>query len=109
MLTLDAKTSADYAAALSGYPCLLVDYYKDACPGCRMLELSLSRFAATSAAEGITLLKVKMEVVGEDFFRNLGLRQTPTLALFKDGQEIQRLPGYQTPAQIEQAVTAGFS
>jgi len=106
MLTLTADTPAAYTAALNAHPQVLVDYYKDNCPGCRMLEMSLGKFAATPAAEGITLLKVKMETIGEEFFRGLGLRQTPTLALFKDGHEVSRLPGYQTPAQIEQAVTA---
>jgi len=108
MLTLDADTPETYTAAINAHPRLLVDYYKDNCPGCRMLEMSLGKFAATPAAEGIALLKVKMETLGEDFFRQLGLRQTPTLAVFKDGQETRRLPGYQTPAQIEQAASAGF-
>jgi len=108
MLTLDADCPETYTAAINAHPHLLIDYYKDNCPGCRMLEMSLGKFAATPAAEGIALLKVKMETLGEDFFRQLGLRQTPTLAVFKDGQETRRLPGYQTPAQIEQAASASF-
>jgi len=108
MLTLDADCPETYTAAINTHPRLLIDYYKDNCPGCRMLEMSLGKFAATPAAEGIALLKVKMETLGEDFFRQLGLRQTPTLAVFKDGQETRRLPGYQTPAQIEQAASASF-
>jgi thioredoxin 1 len=83
---------------------LLVDYYKDNCPGCKMLDMSLTKFAASEDATGIALLKVKLEVVGEDFFRRLGLRQTPTLALFKDGAEVARLAGFQSPAQVETAV-----
>ncbi len=100
MQTLHASTPDDYAAALAAHPRLLVDYYKDDCPGCKMLDMSLAKFAADPAAEGVALLKVKMEIVGEDFFRGLGLRQTPTLALFKDGSEAARLPGFQTPPQI---------
>jgi len=108
MLTINADNSEVYAAAIKAHPRLLVDYHKDQCPGCKMLELALTRFAATPAANGVALLKVKLEVIGEDFFRGLGLRQTPTLALFKDGEETCRLPGYQTPAQIEQAVKSSF-
>ena len=104
MLTLHAASPDDYHAALRAYPRLLVDYYKDNCPGCRMLDMSLQKFAADAAADGLVLLKVKMETVGEDLFRDLGLRQTPTLSLFRDGTEAQRLPGFQTPAQILQAV-----
>ena len=104
MQTLHASTPDDYAAALAAHPRLLVDYYKDDCPGCKMLDMSLAKFAADPAAEGVALLKVKMEIVGEDFFRGLGLRQTPTLALFKDGNEAARLPGFQAPGQIAGAV-----
>ena len=41
MQTLHASTPDDYAAALAAHPRLLVDYYKDDCPGCKMLDLSL--------------------------------------------------------------------
>ncbi len=109
MQILHATTPDDYAAALAAHPRLLVDYYKDDCPGCKMLDMSLAKFAASPDAEGVALLKVKMEVIGEAFFRSLGLRQTPTLALFKDGTEAARLPGFQTPAQITQAVNAQFA
>ena len=104
MRTLHASSPDDYAAALAAHPRLLVDYYKDNCPGCKMLEMSLQKFAADQAADGVVLLKVKMETIGEDFFRTLGLRQTPTLSLFRDGHEAQRLPGFQTPGHIVQAV-----
>ncbi|MEN4902979.1 thioredoxin family protein [Luteimonas sp. TWI1416] len=105
MQTLHASTPDDYAAALTAHPRLLVDYYKDDCPGCKMLDMSLAKFAATDAANGLVLLKVKLEIVGEDFFRGLGLRQTPTLALFRDGEEAARLPGFQAPGQIAQAAS----
>lgn len=106
MQTLHASSPDDYAAAIATHPRLLVDYHKDNCPGCTMLDLSLKAFAAGPDAAGVVLLKVKMEQVGEDFFRTLGLRQTPTLALFRDGAEVARLPGFQSPAQVGQAVAA---
>ncbi len=108
MQTLHASSPDDYTAALAAHPRLLVDYYKDDCPGCKMLDMSLAKFAADPAAEGIVLLKVKMETVGEAFFRDLGLRQTPTLSLFRDGNEAKRLAGFQAPGQIAQAVALYF-
>jgi thioredoxin 1 len=47
---------------------------------------------------------VQLEVLGEAFFRELGLRQTPTLSLFRDGDERTRLAGFQSPQQIEAAI-----
>lgn len=104
MLTLHAASPDDYHAALQAHPRLLVDYYKDDCPGCRMLDMSLQKFAGEAAAADLVLLKVKMETLGEDFFRDLGLRQTPTLSLFQGGSEARRLAGFQAPGQIAQAV-----
>ncbi len=104
MQTLHAASPEDYHAALAAQPRLLVDYYKDDCPGCRMLELSLRKFASEAVAADLVLLKVKLESVGEEFFRALGLRQTPTLALFRHGTELRRLPGFQAPSRIDQEV-----
>ena len=108
MQTLHATSPDDHAAAIAAHPRLLVDYHKHDCAGCRMLDMSLRIFAGTPAATGVVLLKVKLETVGEEFFRGLGLRQTPTLSLFTDGSEAARLPGFQTPAQIEAAVGRRF-
>ncbi|KAF1703128.1 thioredoxin family protein [Pseudoxanthomonas suwonensis] len=106
MQILHAASPEDHAAALAAHPRLLVDYWKEDCPGCSMLDLSLRRFAAEPGAQGLVLLKVKLEDVGEAFFRGLGLRQTPTLALFHEGREAVRLPGFRSPAQLAEAVAA---
>lgn len=106
MLTLHAATAAEYHAALRAHATLLVDFHKDDCPGCRMLDLSLARVAAAGQADGVALLKVKLEDVGEALFRELGLRQTPTLTVVRDGHETTRLAGFQTPQQIAAALQA---
>ncbi|MEN1956771.1 thioredoxin family protein [Luteimonas sp. MJ204] len=108
MQTLDASSPEDFHAAIAAHPRLLVDFNKDNCPGCRMLDMSLRKFAADPAAEGLVLMKVKLEAVGDGFFRDLGLRQTPTLSLFRDGEEAARLPGFQAPAQVAHAVALHF-
>ena len=109
MQILHASSPDDCRAAIAAHAYLLVDYHKDDCPGCRMLDMSLQAFAAEPAAADLVLLKVKLETVGEDFFRGLGLRQTPTLSLFTDGVETARLSGFQTPAQLARAVQAHFA
>ena len=100
MKMLRAATPDEFRAAIAAHPRLLVTYSKENCPGCRMRELSLRQFAARPEAAGVVLLEVKLEVLGEDFFRSLGLRQTPTLALHRDGLEVARLPGFQAPDGI---------
>jgi thioredoxin 1 len=109
MLTLHATTPDDYHAALREHPVLLVDFHKDDCPGCRMLDMSLASVADSPRAAGVVLLKVKLETLGDVFFRSMGLRQTPTLLLIRDGQEVARLAGYQPPGKIGEALASVMS
>lgn len=104
MQIIDATTPEQFQQLLAEHPRVLVDFHKDRCPGCRMLEMSLYRVANSVAGQGTTLLRVQLEVLGEAFFRELGLRQTPTLSLFRDGDERTRLAGFQSPQQIEAAI-----
>ncbi len=104
MQIIDATTPEQFRQLLAEHPRVLVDFHKDQCPGCRMLEMSLHRVANSAAGQGTTLLRVQLEVLGEAFFRELGLRQTPTLSLFRDGNERTRLAGFQSPQQIEAAI-----
>lgn len=104
MLTLHADTPEQYHAAVADHPALLVDFHKDNCPGCRMLAMSLAAVASTPEAHELVLLKVRLEAIGEVFFRSLGLRTTPTLSMVRDGQEVLRLPGFQSPDAIRAAL-----
>ncbi|OBU70798.1 thiol reductase thioredoxin [Stenotrophomonas maltophilia] len=104
MQIIDTTSPEQFQRLLAEHPRVLVDFHKDRCPGCRMLEMSLHRVAMGSAGQGTTLLRVQLEVLGEAFFREMGLRQTPTLALFRNGDERTRLAGFQSPQQIEAAI-----
>ena len=55
MQTLHASSPDDYASAVAAHPRLLVDFYKDNCPGCTMLDMSLRKFAAEPDAQGVVL------------------------------------------------------
>jgi len=106
MKTLHAASPEDIHAAIAVHALLLVDWYKDDCPACRMLDRSLQVFAAMPEAAGIVLLKVRLETVGEACFRAMGLRQTPTLTFHRGGAEVARLPGFQSPGQVAAAAAA---
>lgn len=72
-----------------------------------MLELALERFGATAASD-LILLKLKLESLGEAFFRSWSLRQTPTLIFFHEGNEVLRLLGFQSPQQLSTAAINAF-
>lgn len=104
MNKIEITTVEAFHEALAAHDYVLADFYKDNCPGCKMLDMSLNRFATTPAADGVTLLKVKLENVGEAFFHELKLRQTPTLIMYRGSEELGRQPGFAQPAQIEALV-----
>lgn len=109
MLTLHALSADHYHAILREHPAILVDYYKDQCPACRMLDMALASVASSPVAANVVLMKVKLEILGESFFRALALRQTPTLSVVHSGRETQRLVGYQPPHAIAAALSQSGS
>ncbi len=47
MQIITATSPDEFNAALKAHSRLLVDFYKEHCPGCRMLDMALNKFAAT--------------------------------------------------------------
>ena len=107
MNTLHPETVGAFHEALANHPAALADFYKDNCPGCKMLDASLAKLTA-SEFENVVLIKAKLEVLGEDFFKGLGLRQTPSLIAYRDGAEVERLPGFQPPKTLEAWIRANL-
>ncbi|RKR03286.1 thioredoxin 1 [Kushneria sinocarnis] len=106
MQTFTLTTPDEFDALLADHELVLVDFFKDNCPGCKMLDMALKRFAAGELADSVALVKVQLEVVGEEFFHRHSLRQTPTLLLFRSGEEVGRLTGFNPPEKIEALVAA---
>jgi len=107
MQIIDATTPEQFQQLLADHPRVLVDFHKDDCPGCRMLEMSLASVSGAIADAGMTLLKVKLETAGDGLFGALGLRQTPKLLVVRAGHETARLAGFQSPKQILSVLGAG--
>lgn len=93
-----------YQSAISDNAYCIADFYKDRCPACTMLDLSLSRLAELADVSRCVLLKIKLEIVGESFFHSLAIRQTPTLLFVCDTIERARLSGFQSPLQLKVAM-----
>ncbi len=89
---------------------VLVDFYADWCPPCRMMTPALERLAAEFEGK-LTIGKIDVDV-NQDIAIQYGVMAMPTLALFKGGKMVDRMVGYPGGANpirewIEKHVPAG--
>ena len=71
---------------------VLVDFFATWCGPCRMLAPELEK-VEQEAKEYATIFKVDIDD-NRDLTKKLGIMSVPTMILFKDGQEVERIVGY---------------
>jgi thioredoxin 1 len=87
---LDGPTfEADVLKA--GLP-VVVDFYADWCPPCRMMTPALERLAGELAGK-VTVGKLDVDV-NQDIAIRYGVMAMPTLVMFQDGKMVDRMVGY---------------
>ena len=90
----------DLEEAVANYDVVLVDFYADWCGPCQMMEPTIDSIAGQTEA---AVLKVDV-----DQFQNLtaqyGVQGVPTLLVFADGENVQRLVGAQSEEQLTNAI-----
>lgn len=104
MQTIVAESVEHLNTLLSEHALVLVDYFKNNCPGCKIMDQHLEAFGKTEESKSIVLVKAQLEVLGVDHFKDLGLRTVPTVRVVKDGAEVARLMGPQPVAALQTAV-----
>lgn len=81
---------------------VLVDFYGDHCPPCRLLTPILEGLAGD--LEGRVRI-VKMNMAGNDrLARRFGVVAVPTVIVFKGGEMVARLVGLQNRGRLLEAV-----
>ncbi|HSG50016.1 MAG TPA: thioredoxin domain-containing protein, partial [Longimicrobiales bacterium] len=83
---------------------VLVDFYADWCAPCRMLAPHLDRVAAAGVGR-LLVAKVDSDRAPE-LSQRFGIRGLPTVVLFRDGAEADRVVGMD-PAGIQRLGAAG--
>ena len=75
----------------------LVDFYADWCGPCKRLAPLLEEL------EGIDIIKVNVDMF-DNLSRSYGIMSIPTLILFDSGEEIKKIIGFQTEAEIKEFI-----
>ena len=71
---------------------VVVDFYADWCPPCRMMTPALERLAGEFAGK-VTVGKLDVDV-NQDIAIRYGVMAMPTLVMFRDGKMVDRMVGY---------------
>ena len=85
---------------------VLVDFYADWCPPCRRLTPLLEMLS--EELDGQVKI-VKLDVDNSSLASQFGVMNIPTMILFKNGQEVNRLIGNQSKARLLKELTPHIS
>lgn len=83
----------------------MVEFYKDNCPGCRvMIGVVKSYYEDESDSNKATLIKAKLENLGVDVFSDYDVMATPTFIFYHHSKEVHRMHGVNPVERIQKAV-----
>ncbi len=89
---LPLDSTADFDELVRDAPApVLVDFWAEWCPPCRMVAPELEKIAAECAGE-VIVAKVDTEAL-PDVAARFDIRSIPTMILFRDGREAERVTG----------------
>lgn len=81
----------------------LVDFYADWCGPCRMMTPIIDQLA-TELEGKAKIAKIDIEA-SQKVTSNFNVTSIPTLILFKDGQEVQRVIGVRDKDTLEEIIS----
>jgi thioredoxin 2 len=83
---------------------VIVDFWAPWCGPCRMMAPQLDKVAAAAQGDWL-VVKVNSDAVPE-LAERFRIRSIPTLAIFRGGREVDRVPGARSAEEIRSLVSA---
>lgn len=100
MGTVKVTDSSFAAEVLSAPEPVLVDFWAEWCGPCRMLAPVIEELAESYAGQ-VKVCKLNVDE-NQNTAARYGIMSIPTLVLFKGGQEVDRIIGFQPKEQLVQ-------
>lgn len=88
----------DFERITQEEPVVLVDFFATWCGPCKMLGPELEK-VATALSGKVTIIKVDVDQEN-DLAMKYGIMSVPTMILFKQGEAVQQLQGFQPAQQL---------
>lgn len=95
MATIQA-TQETFQEVIQNHKIVLVDFWAEWCPPCRVLSPVLEELDAQTG-DDVTIVKVNVDESPE-LSERFGIMSIPTMKLFREGQEVKSLVGF-TPLE----------
>ncbi len=102
-ITTLTDATFDEAVSSSDVP-VLVDFWAEWCGPCKVIAPILEEIAAEQAGR-VKIAKINIDD-NLDVTRRFEVMSIPTLLLFKDGEQVQRLIGAKPKGQLLQEISA---
>jgi thioredoxin 1 len=78
---------------------VLVDFWAAWCPPCRLLGPTIDQLGVEQQGKAV-IAKLDVDAAGETA-EEFGVQSIPTIIIFKNGQEVDRMVGVQPKQEIE--------
>ena len=95
-------TSENFKSLKSGDQPLVVDFWATWCGPCRMVAPIITKLAEKYDGK-VVIGKCDVEE-NEELASEFGIRNIPTILLFKDGDVIEKIVGAQTEAKLDEMI-----